>query len=108
MSEVSDRLSMPLDCHSFICGRIHFGTSSALCFAYFWTYIFTLELYCSVLFICSWAASAFRGSDGLGYNKSYGRKTSKMLTRSYIGDHAWLITSKHTEPDLKMIKPLAV
>lgn len=27
-------------------------------------------------------------------------KTSKMLIMSYIGDHVWLITSRHTEPDL--------
>lgn len=35
------------------------------------------------------AASPFKGSLGLGYRKSWGRKTSKMLMRSNIGDHVY-------------------
>lgn len=46
------------------------------------------------------AASPLRGSDGFGYRRSWGRKTSKMLIISYIGDQVWLMTSRHTDPDL--------
>ncbi len=46
------------------------------------------------------AASPFKGSVGFGYRKSCGRKTSKMLIISNIGDQVWLITSRQTEPDL--------
>lgn len=27
-------------------------------------------------------------------------KTSKMLIISYMGDHVWLMTSRHTDPEL--------
>lgn len=46
------------------------------------------------------AASPFRGSVGLGYRRSWGRKTSKMLIMSNMGDQVWLITSRQTEPEL--------
>jgi hypothetical protein len=44
------------------------------------------------------AASPLSGSDGFGYRSSCGRKTSKMLIMSYIGDHVWLMTSRQTLP----------
>ena len=46
------------------------------------------------------AASPFRGSVGFGYRRSWGRKTSKILIISNMGDQVWLMTSRHTEPDL--------
>jgi hypothetical protein len=30
-------------------------------------------------------------------------KTSKMLIMSYMGDHVWLMTSRHTEPELQAV-----
>lgn len=44
------------------------------------------------------AASPFRGSDAFGYSRSCGRNTVKMLTRSNMGDHVWLMTSRHIDP----------
>ena len=51
--------------------------------------------------IISAAASPFSGSVGLGYRRSCGRKTSKMLIMSYMGDQVWLMTSRQTLPDLE-------
>ena len=45
------------------------------------------------------AASPLRGSVGLGYVRSWGRKDSNILERSYNAVQAWLMTSKHTVPD---------
>lgn len=47
------------------------------------------------------AASPFRGSVGFGYRRSCGKKTSKMLIMSNIGDQVWLMTSRQTDPELK-------
>lgn len=47
------------------------------------------------------AASGFRGSLGLGYWSNCGMKTSNTFIRSNMGDHAWLMTSRHTEPELE-------
>lgn len=46
------------------------------------------------------AASPFSGSVGLGYRRSCGRKLSKMLIMSNMGDHVWFITSRQTDPEL--------
>lgn len=46
------------------------------------------------------AASPFSGSEGLGYRRRWGRKASKMLIMLYMGDQVWLMTSRHTEPEL--------
>lgn len=46
------------------------------------------------------AASPFSGSAGLGYRNNCGRKTSKMLIMSYMGDQVWLMTSRQTDPEL--------
>jgi hypothetical protein len=48
------------------------------------------------------AASPFKGSVGLGYRSSCGRKTSKILIISNMGDQVWLMTSKQTDPDLEL------
>lgn len=80
------------------------SSSMAAWLAYYSTYCFILSLYFCSYLIWSWAASGFSGSDGFGYSKSYGRKTSKMLMRSYIGDHVWLMTSRHTDPELEYEK----
>jgi len=37
-----------------------------------------------------------------GYVSNCGRKTSKTLMRSNMGDHDWLITSRQTLPDLRL------
>lgn len=47
------------------------------------------------------AASPLSGSVGLGYSSSCGRNTSNTFTRSNMGLHVWLMTSKHTEPALR-------
>lgn len=49
------------------------------------------------------AASPFNGSDGLGYRSNCGRKTSKMLIISYMGDQVWLMTSRQTDPELDKV-----
>ena len=68
--------------------------------AYDYTYYLIFSLYLFSYRSYSWAASGFRGSVGLGYSSSWGKKISKMLIKSYMGDQVWLITSRQTEPDL--------
>jgi hypothetical protein len=81
----------------------------------------TLLLYVVGSRMRSAAASPFRGSFGLGYSSSWGKKTSNTLTRSAhtaghnvvelnagkencspnIGLHVWLMTSRQTDPALR-------
>jgi hypothetical protein len=65
-------------------------------------YYFTFSWYPYSSFNRSRAASGFKGSLGLGYNKSYGKKIWNTFNKSNIGDQVWLITSRQTEPDLKI------
>ena len=81
---------------------LSFSTTSL--FAYFYTYSITFSVYAFSSFINNLAASLFKGSFGLGYSNNCGRKMEKMLTRSYMGDQVWLITSRQTLPELKLKK----
>ncbi|KAH3687143.1 hypothetical protein WICPIJ_001858 [Wickerhamomyces pijperi] len=68
------------------------ASSSSLIFtfgslAYFLTYSLILFSYAVLSRFIKLAASPFKGSEGFGYVKSCGRKVSKILEMSNIGDH---------------------